>query len=280
MGNFAMKKLTILTGAVFAFICMMAVPPALAEPVSGLEGLGKHVSDQELGNMRGKFVAPSGIAYFGIAMTSSWQGADGITTSANLLFSIDFAGSNSGQPMPHLMVSWSRECAECGDSSMDVSAFGPSANGSYVALTGNGASIPVGALDSATGAVQTQQITGSDNQSRNAMTIEIVPADSIVNNTTGMTPLTSTESQHFSDGDTLQFDYSNHGVGIVMTDQSGALRQGVNGDLGQLAQHMLISGNDIVASNNMNLTIGIDPNAAAHQLNVQNALSAMKGLGF
>ena len=43
---------------------------------------------------------------------------------------------------------------------------------------------------------------------------------------------------------------------------------------------MLISGNDIVASNNMNLTIGIDPNAVAHQLNVQNAFSAMKGLGF
>jgi hypothetical protein len=147
-------------------------------------------------------------------------------------------------------------------------------------LTGDGVSIPVGALDSLTGAVQTQQVTGSDNQTRNAMSIEIVPAASIVNNASGMTELTGTQAQQFSDGDTLQFDYSNHGVGIVMTDQSGALRQGVNGDVGQLAQHLLVSGSDIVASNNMNLTIGIDPNAAAHQLNVQNALSAMKGLGF
>ena len=275
-----MRKHSLLASAAFALISVVAPRPAFAESFSGLEGLGKPVPDSELGTMRGKFVAPSGIAYFGIAMASSWQGADGITTFANLLFSIDFAGS--GQPTPQLMISWSRDCSSCGDSSMDLSGFGPAASNSYVALTGNGATIPVGALDSTTGAVQTQQIAGSDNVSRNSMSIEIVPAGSIANNTSGMTQLTAfgTQTQHFSDGDTLQFTFSDHGLGIAMTDQNGALRQGVNGDVGQLGQNLLISGNNIVAGNSMNLIIGMDPAAAAQHLNIQNALSAMKGIGF
>jgi hypothetical protein len=276
-----MKKRPLLASAAFAFIGVMAAAPAVAQPLSGLEGLGKPVSDSRLGTMRGKFVAPSGIAYFGIAMASSWQGADGITTSANLLFSIDFADA-SGQVTPRLMISWSRECDTCGDSSMDLSGFGPAASNSYVALTGNGASIPVGSLDSATGAVQTQQIAGSDNVGRNVMSIEIVPAASIVNDTSGMTALTGPGSQvqQFSDGDTLQFNFSAHGLGIAMTDQNGALKQGVNGDLGQLTQHVMIDGNGIVAGNDMKLVIGMDPAAAAQHLNIQGALSAMKGMGY
>jgi hypothetical protein len=230
--------------------------------------------------MHGKFVAPSGIAYFGIAMSSSWQGTDGITTFANLLFSIDFAGTDSGQVTPQVMISWSRDCASCGDSSMDISGFGPSASDSYVALTGSGTSIPVGALNSATGVVQTQQIAGSDNQARNAMSIEIVPAGTITNNTSGMTALTGNEVHQFSDGDTLQFAFSNQGVGIALTDQNGALQQGVNGTIGQFAQHLLIDGSGITAGNAMNVTIGIDPSAASHALNIENALSAMKGMGF
>jgi hypothetical protein len=275
-----MKKRPLLASAAFAFISLTAAGPAFCMPLSGLEGLGKPVPDSRLGTMRGKFVAPSGIAYFGISMSSSWQGADGITTFANLLFSIDFAAANPSQITPQVMISWSRDCASCGDSSMDISGFGPSASDSYVALTGNGGSIPVGALDSATGVVQTQQITGSDNQSRNAMSIEIVPAGTIANNTIGMTALTGSETQHFSDGDTLQFVFSDQGVGIALTDQSGALQQGVNGQLGQFAQHLLIDGSGIIAGNSMNVTIGRDPTAAAHQLNIQGALSAMKGLGF
>src|SRR4051794_2303295 len=123
-----MKKRLLLASAAFALIGSMGAKAALAEPLSGLEGLGRPVSDQELGTMRGKFVAPGGIAYFGIAMSSSWQGNDGITTSATLLFSINLAGAASGQVTPHVMISWSRDCAACGDSSMDLSGFGPSAS--------------------------------------------------------------------------------------------------------------------------------------------------------
>ena len=276
--GFAMKK-HLIAFAVFGFGLMLA-NPAAASPLSGLEGLGTPVSDRALSDIRGKFVAPSGIAYFGILMSSSWQGADGVTTAANLLFSIDFAGQGSAGVTPAIMVSWSRGCAQCGDASMDVSGFGPSAGDGYLALTSSGVSIPVGALDSATGVVQSQQIGGSDNQSHNRMSIEIVPAGSTRYDTSGMTALSGSGTEHFADGDTLQFIHSPDQLGLSMTDQNGALQQSVRGDLGQLAQHVLISGSDVVANNNMSLMIGIDPAAAAQRMNVQNALQAMKGLGF
>lgn len=258
--------------------------PADAVPLSGLEGIGQPVPDDALAGMRGKFVAPSGISYFGIQMASSWQGSDGITTSAILMFSIDFAhiAGNSGTATPHLLISWSRECSACGDSTMDVSGFGPSASNGYVALAGGGLAIPVGALNSATGVVQSQQIAGSDNQSHNALTIEIVPASAITPDTTGMTALAhpGSESHQFDDGDVVQFNYSSHQLGLTLTDQNGALQQGVDGTFGQLAQHVLIDGSNVVASNSMNLMIGMDPSAAAQRLSIQNALATMKGQGF
>jgi hypothetical protein len=278
-----MKKRPLLATAAFALISVMAAGNAAAAPLSGLEGFGKPVSDEALGTMRGKFVAPSGITYFGIMMSSSWQDANGVTTSATLLFDIDFASAAAGsqQVTPQLMISWHRECLNCGDSSMDLANFGQSASDGYVALTGNGGSIPIGSLNTVTGVVQSQQIAGSDNQSRNMMTIEIVPAGSIKQDTTGMTALTGNgETEHFEDGDTLQFNASDHQLGLSITDQNGAIQQNVNGMLGQFAQHVLISGNDISASNTMDLMVGIDPNAAAQRLNVENALSAMKGMGF
>jgi hypothetical protein len=249
--------------------------PACAAPLSGLEDLGTPVSDQTLDTMRGKFVAPIGVTYFGIVMSSSWQGSDGITTAATLLLSIDFAaaaaGSSSGKPI--VMVSWSRACTSCDDTSMDVSGFTQGASG-YVA-------IPVGGLNTVNGVVQDQQIAGSDNKSANAMSIELVPSGAANFDVSGMTALAPGQhSQTFTDGDTLQFNYSNHQLGLAMTDQNGALQQSVNGNVGQVAQDILIGGNNVVAFNNMSVMVGLDPTAATQRLSVQNALTSMKGLGF
>ncbi|MGH9551470.1 MAG: hypothetical protein ACRD3W_18940, partial [Terriglobales bacterium] len=184
-----MNKHRSLCAAGLAIIGIMIGAPASSATLSGLEGIGKPVSDETLGNMRGKFVVPSGITYFGVVMSSSWQGSDGITTAATLLFSVDFAAASTGSKYgtPQLMISWSRSCSDCSDDSMDVSAFGPSASNGYVALGGNGSSIPVGSLGSVSGIVQSQQIMGSDNQSHNVINVEIVPAGSLSYDTTGMT---------------------------------------------------------------------------------------------
>jgi hypothetical protein len=270
-----MMRRTLLTAGLVLFLGGTFAAPARAAPLSGLEGLGTPVSDQALDGMRGKFVAPTGVSYFGILMSSSWLGNDGITTSATLLLSIDFAaaaaGSSSG--MPVVMISWSRQCPSCGDTSMDVSGFTPGADG-YVA-------IPVGGLNTVNGVVQDQQIAGSDNKSINTMSIEIVPSGSPNLNVSGMTALApGGQSQTFKDGDTLQFNYSNHQLGLAITDQNGALQQSVNGNLGQAAQNILIGGNNITALNSMSLMIGLDSTSTAQRLSVQSTLTSMKGLGF
>jgi hypothetical protein len=266
--------------AMIAFTAMFMVAPAGAATLSGLEGLGKPVSDQALGGMRGKFVAPSGITYFGIVMSSSWQGSDGITTAATLLFSVNF-GADGKSATPELLVSWSRDCGDCGDDSMDVSSFGQSASNGYVALGSNGAVVPIGSLGSVTGVVHSQQIAGSDNQSHNVMSIEIVPSASLSYDTTGMSPLGAHgQTQQFDDGDMLRFTNNGHQLGLTITDQSGALQQSINSDVGQLAQHVLIDGNGIVANNSIDLMVGFNPNAAMNSLSVQNALSVMKGMNY
>ena len=225
-------------------------------------------------------MTPSGITYFGILMSSSWQDAAGVTTAATLLFSVSFAnGGKSGTPQ--LLVSWTRECDQCGDGSMDVNGFGSSASKGYVAIGSNGASIPVGSLGSVTGIVQTQQIAGSDNQSHNVLNIEIVPTASLSYDTTGMTPLGANgATEHFGAGDNLHFINSGNQLGISMTNQNGALEQNINSDIGQLAQNVLINGNGIIANNSIDLMVGFDPSVAAQSLNVQNALSVMKGTGY
>ena len=278
-----MKKHQLLVAAALAIGAAMSAAPAGAATLSGLEGLGKPVSDTALGNMRGKFVTPSGITYFGILMSSSWQDSAGVTTAATLLFSVSFAQGTNGSKTgtPELLVSWSRECDQCGDGSMDVSGFGSSASNGYVALGSNGATIPVGSLGSVTGIVQTQQIAGSDNQSHNVMNIEIVPAASLSYDTTGMSPLGAQgATQQFDDGDTLHFIKNGHELGLSMTDQNGALEQNINSNIGQLAQNVLINGNGIIANNSIDLMVGFDPAVAAQSLNVQNALSVMKGMGY
>lgn len=276
-----MKCISIAIAALLA--SLGAASPAFADPESGLEGIAAPMSDQALDTMRGKYVAPSGVAYFGIVMSSSWQGTNGITTDATLLFSINFEAAAAGSPsgMPVVMVSWSRDCQSCGDSSMDVTNFSPASGSSYVALTGNGSSIPIGSLNTVNGVVQSQQIAGSDNQSHNAMSIQIVPAGTLSYNTTGMTALgQGQKTETFSDGETLQFNYTNQQLGVGLSGQNGTAQQSVNGSLGQLAQNIFIGGSNIVASNSMNLVIGIDPAAAAQKISVRSALTAMKGFGF
>jgi hypothetical protein len=113
------------------------------------------------------------------------------------------------------------------------------------------------------------------------MSIEIVPSASLSYDTTGMSPLGAHgQTQQFDDGDMLRFTNNGHQLGLTITDQSGALQQSINSDVGQLAQHVLIDGNGIVANNSIDLMVGFNPNAAMNSLSVQNALSVMKGMNY
>ena len=268
-------------------VAVLAPAPAAAETVvsAGIEAVGRQVDDEALATMRGKFVMPNDIAFFGVQMLSSWQGSDGITTSAILSFSVSFAGgAGSGAgAVPQLLISFDRECGGCSDSAMDVDGFSGAATGGYVAIAGATTNLPIGGLGSVNGAVQTQQIAGSDNQVSNAMSIAIVPVSAVVENAAGLDPATSGSTHIFSDGDSLQFILNGNQVGIALNDGNGAdsVVQSVNGATNQAAQHVLLSTSNNVVDNQMRIVIGLDNlSQQTSRISVQNAISTMKGHGF
>jgi hypothetical protein len=260
--------------------------PAAAELASsaGIESLGRKVDDETLSTMRGKFVTPNDIAYFGVQMHTSWEGGDGVTTSAVLLFSISFengAASASGA-VPQLMIAFDRQCDDCGDPGMDLTGFSGAAAGGYTVVNGS-TNLPIGGLGSVHGAVQSQQIAGSDNVVGNSMSVAIVPVSTVAQNTSGMSPTISGSTYDLSGGDRLQFILGGDQVGIALSDGNGtdSVIQTVNGNLNQAAQHVILSSSNNVIDNRMNIVIGLDNLAQqATRLSVQNAMSTMKGHGF
>lgn len=249
-------------------------------PSSGLEGLGKRVADEELGDMRGKFVRPGNISYFGISMSMSWQNSDDVTTSAVLLFSIDFAGgaNNIQAANPTIAIAWSRDCDGCADPAMDVIGFGPEAQDGYVAVSPSAQVLPVGGLDSMTGAVQSQQIAGSDNRVLNGMQIAILPAASAKQlGTSGLVEISQSTGETFGDGSSLEFVVGANEIGLAMANGDGNLsRQGVNGLLGQASQHVLLNSSMNDIHNTMSITIGLNDLDQSGRLQVDNAMAALK----
>lgn len=263
--------------AVFAW-ATYALAPATARAatvLSGLEGL-QTVDDAQLADMRGKFVTPQGIAYFGLDMTTSWQDAQGITTAARLVFTIDFAGSggNIRNATPQIFLTWFRQE---GDKTMDVAAPGNTGQGMVLA----GGATPIGALDTVRGAVQSQLISGADNSVRNTMTVAVSGDPQSRINTGGLTVVSGGSTHRFADGDTLQFLLSNSEVGIALTNGPGdSARQGVNTVLNQLSQSVIVNSSFNEVANRMEMMIGIDPAAQANQISASGAMSAMHGAGY
>lgn len=241
---------------------------ARAEPASGVETAGPRVDDATLAEQRGKYITPDQVSYFGVAMDTSWQGADGVTIGATLLIRVDFAATQAGAPQ--VAVGWRHE----GDSAMDVATPG---TGISITLPGSN-----GDLGSVNGAVQSQVIAGSDNRVSNGMAISVVPITPSGPAAPGdMVPLSGNEVQAFGNGSTLQFVSEGNRAGFVIGNAGGDhVRQMIDGSIGQAAQNVTLqsSGNTIV--NGMGITFGYQPGASTTQLGLQAGLSALPASGF
>lgn len=271
-----------------AVLCLASSYPLLAgfAPLStGIEGMGVKVPDAELAEMRGKFINADGVSFFGLQLQTSWQGTDGVTTYATVLFSVDFAslGAQAESATPRLLVGWSRDCDGCGDPAMDVTTFGPAAQDDYVAIDTGSGGLQVGGLGTVQGAVQSQNISGSDNQVRNDMQIAIVPASSLPTlEAGGLTEVTGSASETFSDGDSVHVLLGSNSLTLAMSSGQGpdAVRQGIDGHFSQAAQHVLLASDFNSIHNNIGITVGLNELMQADAVRTQTALAAMKGRGF
>lgn len=245
-----------------------------ADIASGIEHIGVRLDDAQLANMRGKFVRPEGISYFGIMMTTSWQGSDGITTHANLLLKVDFVGGPGGLAAPQLLVGWTRD----GDPALDLGKFGPAAQAGYL-VAASGSSDPLAAAGS--GAIQTTVIAGADNHAFNGLSIAVVPRASIGDQPSpGLSPITSGQSTQFSNGDQLRFDVQPGAVGVLVGNGDNNAHQRIDSTLGLAAQAINIVGDHMSGSNLMLITIGTDSSAAFHTFQADQALAAHVMTGF
>ena len=243
-----------------------------------LERLGPPLADSELGEMRGKYITPDAVSFFGISMLTSWQDQNGVTTVARLAFNVDFlTPPGSASPVPTVLVDWVRE----GDPGMDVKGV----SDGYVALAiGPDQVMPIGALDTLQGAGQANVIAGADNVVGNTLRIAIVPRNAVPEmNSAGLTPVTSSTNLAFDDGDKLQFRLGDNQIGLIMTGNQGrdSTMQSVGGDLGQMLQQTILNSDRNNVFNTSSIVFGVgDSVRNLEQVNADSALSAMKGFGF
>lgn len=255
----------------------LAASPVLAgQPdLSALAGASS-LNDEELADMRGKFVRPESVSFFGITMLSSWQDASGVTTLARLLFSVDFLPrSDGGAPVPQLMIAWSRE----GDPALDVTDM----HQGYAPYIPPQDALGVGGLESFSGAAQANVIAGADNRALNAMGVMIVPSSAVpALSQAGMSAADGPLDIAFPDGDQIHFRVADNQLGIIMTGNSGidSASQLAGGDIGQLLQQTILASDSNLIENRASVIFGIDALQNQQIVRAQEALSAMKGHGF
>jgi len=236
--------------------------------------LGTPLADAQLSDMRGKFITPDAISYFGVSLLTSWEDSAGVTTIARLLFNIDFLDAQT----PTLLVGWVRDE---GDPAMDVEG---SATG-YAATVNMGPDqvLPIGALDTLGGAAQANVIAGADNRTLNTLRIAIMPRDQVPDaSAPGLSPITGSATEQFDDGDHLQFRIADNAIGLVMTGGGGldSTLQSLGGDLGQVLQQTMLNTDNNNVLNSASIIFGLDAAQRAGNVRMDEAIMAMKGLGF
>lgn len=262
--------------ACVAALALAATAPGVSWasiPGSGLEGRATRVADEDLGEIRGKFVGAGGIAYFSVELRSSWTNAEGVTVAGVLAMSLDLRNlsGDSRSAVPVVMIGFSRECATCSDT-----GAGASSTGGLTTATTSG-------LGTVHGVIQTQEIRGSDNTVQNGLRISVMPAHLINGSTSsGLTPATGNSSHALPDGGAVHFQISGSQLGLALQngDQAGLVGQMVNSGQNQISQNVLLTSDLNTVQNNLSLTVGVDQMRQAELTNVQHSMSVFKGLGY
>jgi len=245
-----------------------------APPMTGLPEDARLISDNELGDMRGRYIEAESVNFFGIQMVSMWQTGDGSVLTTSLEFEV---GVNNGQfdDNATLHANWSGTCTDC-DSGLDI----PN-------------TIPNG-LNSVSGAVQSTEISGDDNDVVNILNIRIgdYNADSVgyegndlsADLSTAGAATTAVKTVQLDNGFVVKFSKGDNSLGMILQGPGGQAQgqavQGVNDQVAnQIAQHVQLMGNVNAIQNTLDVVIGV-ADLQTNQLAVENALSSMKGWGF
>lgn len=260
-------------------LASLAAPVLAESSAPRMPDLGEAMSDTELSDMRGKFVRQDGVSFFGISLLTSWQDAQGITTSARLIFNVDFLKAGPGEDAtPVLMIGWERS----GDPTMDVT----DTHSGYIPILpylDTDEVTPVGGIGTHQGVAQANVVAGTNNFTRNNMQIAIVPVSAMSGfSMQDLQSADGTTEVGFAEGDQLHFILDNNRVGIVMTGGRGldSSLQSLGGDIGQILQQTMLntSGNSVF--NSASILLAADNFGQRDNVKIESALSVMKGHGY
>ncbi len=258
--------------AVLAPIAMASAVVA-APPDIGFGPNARLVSDEELGDMRGRYIETENVNFFGIAAASSFQTADGLVLTATLQFEADF---DNGQPLapPVILASYQHDQNGIDDPGLEI-------GGLTAEFTAQG-------LSTVDGAVQANQIGGDDNNVANLLRIRVgdFDADSAGFSDYG-TPITQSVVKNFPDGSGIEFTVEANSIGVAIQgptsqgqSQDNLVAQSINGSVAnQIAQQVQLMGDANAVYNTLDVVIGVDQ-LQTTQSAVENAMSVMKGWGF
>ena len=222
----------------------------------------EELSDNFLGNMRGKFVSSGNIMYFGVEMSTQWRTSVGetITATANL----DVNLSNN-EPQ----VTFTPNITTEQDNTLQTATI-------------NGTSEVGGALDGVSGVVQNIQVAGTSNGIANSigMNVQRLSGPSI-NQPTGVTSDKSMSVQTVS-GSTATVSMANNalGVSVVVPNQGQTTQQirslAMGG--GQVMQSVQLGGDQNQIRNMINLTVQMNALSSTMNARTGDVLTAMRML--
>ncbi|NIF28212.1 hypothetical protein F3J44_17725 [Pantoea sp. Tr-811] len=236
--------------------CMAASLPIHAETFKPIE-----LKDQELANLRGRFVMPGRIVSFGIVMTSTWENAKGELIGATSQMQIA-----QSTIKPQFYVSMIDEKAPSSSSSQ------PIANGTGTVTGGNG-------LTTTQGVTQVVRAAGDNNIANNNVDINVSKASQA-------DPTPQPQGQVLSAGQTLtgandagSLSVSSTGSGVQMNivannNQGSTLQQLAQGGL--LQNTTLLGGSNVVR--NLTALNVVLRDTAPSTGNVGPNLDQLKGL--
>lgn len=266
-----------------ALTLAMTGSPALAGagPDLSVMAKGHIIADDDLAEMRGRYVQAGQVRYFGFQMYSLWQAGDGMWVSAGLNFSFNPGpGDGAAGPAepPKLVATYVYSCPSC-----PASDSAPADTAIPVIGT-----VGPGAIGQTKGTVQTITLSGDDNRTRNDMRLNIVrdaapgsviaPAGpaGVAQNIAGTTVIS------FPTGGALRFLVGENALGIAIDRPGqGSLTQEIRGSgPGHIAQHIDLTSDRNRVTNVMSLDFVLGSMASRGAVDLGPALDAVRRASF
>lgn len=237
--------------------CLAAALPTQAETFKPIE-----LKDQELADLRGRYVMPGRIVSFGIVMTSTWQNANGEVIGATSAMQIQ-----QSTIKPQFYVSLINE--------KGTGTSQPKSNGTGTVTGGSG-------LNTTEGVTQVVRAAGDFNTAHNNVAINVTRGDKAPSGTPQGQALANGSTLLGSNGaGTLKVSSSGSGVqmNIVANNNQGNTFQRIG--QGGLMQNTTLLGSSNRVSNLTSFNVVLREAPAAGSMNVNlDQLKGLRGLGY